>query len=59
MPMLGQLIIGEFGEPWGPEVGGRRWLPRWLPGRAGLTSLKYAIWQMGASGMKVMNTKPD
>ena len=23
-----ELLIGAFGEPWGPEVGGRKWLPR-------------------------------
>jgi hypothetical protein len=49
-----ELIIGAFGEPWGPEVGGRRWLPSWEPGRVRLASIKYALWQMAASGMKVL-----
>ena len=49
-----ELIIGEFGAAWGPEIGGRRWLPSWVPGRARLSSLRYAVWQMGASGMRVL-----
>ena len=48
-----QLIIGAFGEAWGPELGGRKWLPSWDAGRVRLSSIKYALWQMGASGMKV------
>ena len=51
-----ELIIGAFGEPWGPEVGGRRWLPSWEPGRVTLSTIKYALWQMAASGMKVLPT---
>jgi len=39
-----ELIIGEFGE------GG------WKPGRVRLSSIKYAFWQMAASGMKVLPT---
>ena len=49
-----ELIIGAFGEPWGPEVAGRKWLPRWEAGRVRLSSIRYALWQMGASGMKVL-----
>jgi hypothetical protein len=49
-----ELIIGEFGEAWGPEVGGRKWLPSWRMGRARLSTIKYALWQMAASGMKVL-----
>lgn len=49
-----ELIIGAFGEPWGPEVGGRKWLPSWEPGRVRLSTIRYALWQMAASGMKVL-----
>ena len=49
-----ELLIGAFGEAWGPEVLGRKWLPSWVPGRATLSSIKYAVWQMGASGMRVL-----
>lgn len=49
-----ELIIGEFGEAWGPEVGGRKWLPSWKMGRARLSTIKYAFWQMAASGMRVL-----
>mmetsp|Transcript_21095 Transcript_21095/g.54012 ORF Transcript_21095/g.54012 Transcript_21095/m.54012 type:complete len:620 (-) Transcript_21095:130-1989(-) len=49
-----ELIIGQFGEAWGPQIGGRKWLPSWKPGRARLSTIKYAAWQMAASGMKVL-----
>lgn len=49
-----ELIIGAFGDAWGPEIGGRRWLPSWQPGRVRLSSIKYAVWQMAASGAKVL-----
>ena len=49
-----ELLIGRFGDAWGPEVGGRRWLPSWEAGRARLSTIKYALWQMGASGMRVL-----
>jgi hypothetical protein len=48
-----ELLVGAFGAPWGPKVGGRRWLPRWVAGRAGLATAKYALWQTAASGAKV------
>ena len=51
-----ELIIGAFGEAWGPEIGGRRWLPSWDAGRIRLESIKYAFWQMAASGAKVLPT---
>jgi len=51
-----ELIIGAFGEAWGPEIGGRRWLPSWEAGRARISSIKYAFWQMAASGMRVLPT---
>jgi len=50
-----ELLVGRFGDPVGPEVGGRRWLPTWESGRARLSSLRYTLWQLGAgSGMKVL-----
>jgi len=56
-----ELIIGRFGEPVGPTVplpemlgGPRKLLPSWEPGRARWASIKYALWQLGASGMKVL-----
>ena len=51
-----ELLIGRFGNAWGPELGGRRWLPSWEPGRASLSTIKYAAWQMAASGMRVLPT---
>ena len=58
-----ELIIGQFGEPWGPEIpkdvpliGGKKLLPKWEMGRVRLSSIKYAVWQMAASGMKVLPT---
>ena len=49
-----ELIIGAFGEPWGPSLGGRRWIPSWKPGRVRLSSIKYALWQLSASGAAVL-----
>jgi len=46
----------QFGAAWGPEIGGKQWLPSWEAGRAGLATLRYALWQMGASGMRVLPT---
>ena len=51
-----ELLIGRFGDAWGPELGGRRWLPSWEPGRVRLSTIKYAAWQMAASGMRVLPT---
>jgi hypothetical protein len=48
-----ELLVGALGAPGGPKVGGRRWLPRWVAGRAGLATAKYALWQTAASGAKV------
>eukprot|EP00316_Scyphosphaera_apsteinii_P023573 CAMPEP_0119307144 /NCGR_PEP_ID=MMETSP1333-20130426/7714_1 /TAXON_ID=418940 /ORGANISM="Scyphosphaera apsteinii, Strain RCC1455" /LENGTH=596 /DNA_ID=CAMNT_0007310617 /DNA_START=320 /DNA_END=2110 /DNA_ORIENTATION=- len=50
-----ELIIGRFklvklGLPGGSELT----IPQWEPGRARLSTIKYALWQMAASGMKVL-----
>ena len=54
-----ELLLGRFGDAWGPELGGRRWLPSWEPGRARLSTIKYAAWQMAASGMRAADMGPS
>lgn len=50
-----ELIIGRFGSGGEGEGGGwADWLPSWEAGRAGLETVRYALWQMGASGAKVL-----
>jgi hypothetical protein len=39
-----ELIIGRFGESF----------PSWERGRAGLETIKYALWQLGASGAQLL-----